>query len=460
VTRRIALYSGSFNPPGSYCREAAQHLCEQFDEVVVVPCGNRPDAPLVDKIPPVHRAFLADLTFKNIPKVRVDLDYLEEKRIVSNPELARDFASLGEVSIVASYERIIGRNGTPSEFRQDEAGERMWNEYHFIVIHPEDDDLSEEVLPPKHTLLSVKNHVTSEYLRSRAANGQSIADSVLPEVHRYIQRHGLYSGAPLRETHLRLEAPRLKLVFDRNNPRSSQLLTQLQPFESDDPEMIVVLGGDGTMLHAIREYWKLRLPFYGLNTGHLGFLLNEAVIDEFWQQNLRLYHLPLLWVQVADLDGNMREVLAFNDAWVERVEGQTAWINVEINGETRISKVVADGMLVATAAGSTSYARAMGATPLLFNTQALTLVGSNIMHPHGWGPAVLPIDTEIKLSNVAKELKKRPLQAFADGVNLGRISWMKVRVSNVAAIEVAFKPSHDPILKLLQLQFDASMADL
>ena len=44
--------------------------------------------------------------------------------------------------------------------------------------------------------------------------------------------------------------------------------------------LIVVLGGDGTMLRAIREHWRRRVPFYGINTGHMGFLLNDAAADQ------------------------------------------------------------------------------------------------------------------------------------------------------------------------------------
>ena len=43
----------------------------------------------------------------------------------------------------------------------------------------------------------------------------------------------------------------------------------------EDPNRILVIGGDGVMLHAIRKYWRMRLPFFGINTGHLGFLLND-----------------------------------------------------------------------------------------------------------------------------------------------------------------------------------------
>ena len=174
-----------------------------------------------------------------------------------------------------------------------------------------------------------------------------------------------------------------------------------------------MIGGDGTMLRAIRQHWRDRLPFYGLNTGHLGFLLNDPDGLRFWEDDLRLYQLPLLWVETVAPDGERLGGLAFNDCWVERETGQTAWVEVVVNGQVRMPRVVADGMLVATAAGSTSYARAMGATPLPFNAPLLTLAGSNVLKPEFWHPAVLTGDSVVTVRNL--DPVKRPLRGFLDG---------------------------------------------
>ena len=205
------------------------------------------------------------------------------------------------------------------------------------------------------------------------------------------------------------------------------------------------------MLRAIRQYWRLRLPFFGINTGHLGFLLNDSPQADPCEQDLVLYHLPLLRVEVESLDGQRTEELAFNDAWVERATGQTAWLKLLINDVERIEKLVADGVLVATPAGSTSYARAMGATPLPLYTSALLLVGSNVLHPPQWRPVVLPFDSRIEIRT--HDPVKRPLKAFIDGIPQGDVQAIHACVSNMAAVELAFLPNHDPSLKLAKLQF-------
>jgi NAD kinase len=149
--------------------------------------------------------------------------------------------------------------------------------------------------------------------------------------------------------------------------------------------------------------------------------------------------------------GHWLKTLAFNDAWVERATGQAAWMEVNVNDQVRLPRLVADGILLSTAAGSTAYARAMGATPLLVETPALTLVGSNTMEPPNWTSALLSLDSQVELRTLDPD--KRPLMGFVDGIPQGRVEKMCVRVSRIAAVELAFCPGHDMAEKIAEIQF-------
>ena len=96
----------------------------------------------------------------------------------------------------------------------------------------------------------------------------------------------------------------------------------------------------------------------------------------------------------------------------------------------------------------------MGAAPLPLSTPAILLVGSNVFYPFIWQPAVLPLNSEVEFRTLDPE--KRPLNGFVDGVLQGKVSWMGVKTSNVAAVELAFDPSHDPAEKLARIQFPTS----
>ncbi|MBL9132796.1 MAG: hypothetical protein JNG86_16430, partial [Verrucomicrobiaceae bacterium] len=94
---RLALFGGSFNPPGSHHAQIARVLARHFDAVRVIPCGPRPDKPVTDSVPPVYRAALADIAFGGIAGVTVDLSDFERESFSRNHELQTRFESEHEV---------------------------------------------------------------------------------------------------------------------------------------------------------------------------------------------------------------------------------------------------------------------------------------------------------------------------------------------------------------------------
>jgi NAD kinase len=142
---------------------------------------------------------------------------------------------------------------------------------------------------------------------------------------------------------------------------------------------------------------------------------------------------------------------AFNDAWVERSTSQSAWLEVKVNGISRLPKLVSDGALVSTAAGSTAYARAMGASPLLADTPAWLLVGSNVLEPAHWKSALLSSDTSVEILNL--EGDKRPITAYVDGVSQGAVRSIRARLSRAAAVELVFLANRDMAEKIAGIQF-------
>jgi NAD+ kinase len=428
-------------------------LCRHFDEVVIVPCGPRPDKPVTNDVEPIHRAAMVDLSFRGIPKARVELFDLESSAFTRTYELERRFRAEGTIWHVVADEFVRGGQKNESNIQREwTRGNELWSETNFAILNRSGQPLDPADLPRNHRVFAVESDGSSLAIRNRAFHHEPIAELVVEEVDAYIRRHRLYQGvASPRQTRFRLSRRRYLLVADERNGKSPAVRDRLAEHVHGDPELILVVGGDGTMLRAIRQHWRRRVPFFGINIGHLGFLLNDSPLADPHEQDLVLYHLPLLLVEVESLDGRRTSALAFNDAWVERASGQTAWLKLLVNDVERIEKLVADGVLIATAAGSTSYARAMGATPLPLYTSALLLVGSNVLHPPQWRPVVLPADSRIEVRT--HDPVKRPLSAFIDGIPQGKVHSLHARVSNIAAVELAFLPDHDPSLKLAKLQF-------
>lgn len=189
---------------------------------------------------------------------------------------------------------------------------------------------------------------------------------------------------------------------------------------SDSPEQadyIVVIGGDGSMLRSIHQFFEARTPFFGLNAGTRGFLMNDVEDLDDLPALFEDVRVEELWLLQADIvmDEGTRRVFGFNDIWLERSTGQMLKMYVTIDGERQAARVVGDGMLFSTPQGSTGYSRALrgkvilpGVPVLQMNPMACVInkipLGSLLLSDQ----SVITIDIE--------EADKRPARLFHDGI--------------------------------------------
>ena len=452
---KVAVFTGSFDPPTNYHRNVARLLrAAASTRSIVRPTAPRADKPDGEHAAPIHRAVMADLAFRDLPGVHVDLDDLDEGEQLSDFRFDQQYANRGEVwHIVAADFVSGGGKGSSAIQTRWENGAELWKTGRFVILHPTGSTPAKGDLPPTTELVAIDDHMPTANIRHRVFDGGEARPDVPDAVDAYIRRYRLFSGIPSpRETRITLEAARLAIVADENNPKARDLAKRFRSLESPEPNLILVLGGDGTMLAAIRQHWRRRLPFLGLNAGTLGFLMNEELPDTLAGAELVLYRMPMLRVETTTPGGRVTRGFAYSDAWVERDSGQASWLRIDVDGRTQVPKVVGDGLLVATPSGSSAYARAMGATPLPLTAPVLTLAGSNVFRPRFWKPVALPETTTVRITNL-DEHGKRPVRAFLDGHLAGPVTAMEVRISSVAAVELAFTPQFDLSERLLRSLF-------
>ncbi|HEY1189048.1 MAG TPA: NAD(+)/NADH kinase, partial [Gemmata sp.] len=456
--RKVAVFTGSFDPPTTFHRRVVEQLLARgFEEVIVRPSGPRCNTPEVEHAKPVHRAVLTDLAFAGIPGVTVDLSDLDDATFTPHYALDDLLGDRGEIWHVVPAEFVTGGGASDSAIHNKwELGLDAWATRRFVVLHPTGAAPDAADLPPRCQLLAVDGHVPTADIRLRVFQHGHAQPDVSDRVDEYIRRYHLFTGMTVpRETRVHLNAPRLKIV---TSDRSEKALKAAEPFrhlEGADPTHILVLGGDGTMLQAIRDHWRLRLPFLGLNAGTLGFLMNEQLPAALEGTEVVLYRMPMIRVDAELPDGKRVQSLAFADAWVERDSGQAAWLQVDVDGHTQVPRVVGDGLLVATPAGSSAYARAMGATSVPLTAPVFTLAGSNVFRPRFWKPVALPETSRVSLTSLDLN-GKRPIRGFIDGQPIGQVKSMHIRVSTVATVELGFTPKFDLSTRLLRSMFPPS----
>jgi NAD+ kinase len=220
------------------------------------------------------------------------------------------------------------------------------------------------------------------------------------------------------------------LLVDEQNPRAREagqaLRAHLDGFVPPDG-LSVVVGGDGFLLRSVAAS-DFQGQFLGLNAGNLGFLHNdvvswEAAASALKRGEYRVLPFPLLEAKVQLADGGERTVRAMNELYLERSTGQAARLAVTIDDIQVVDNLVCDGLIVATALGSTAYSFSAGGAPA---HPLLHLLKITPICPHR--PRLTPFDlppvARVHISVQVGEY--RPVRAVVDGAALDEVRSVEV----------------------------------
>ncbi len=244
---------------------------------------------------------------------------------------------------------------------------------------------------------------------------------------------------------------------DNNHFTISDITSHLSRcFNITDPknaDIIVVIGGDGTMLHALHEHMHLNIPFYGINSGSIGFLMNNFHIDDFQKniQNTKHADLYPLQMSVKNISGEKFEALAINEVSIFRQTNQAAKFRIIVDSIERISELTGDGAIVATPAGSSAYNLSAGGTIVPLGSNVLCLTPICPFRPRRWHGALLPSDVVIEFDIL--EHDKRPVSAVADFNEFNNIKKVIIKSSKTKLIKLLFDPSHTFEDRVIKEQF-------
>lgn len=224
--------------------------------------------------------------------------------------------------------------------------------------------------------------------------------------------------------------------------RYAELSYKIQFLDPENSDVIIVLGGDGFMLHSVHEHQHLKKPFYGMNCGSVGFLLNEFtdknVMDRI--STAKPETLFPLRMKAELKSGEIVEALAFNEVSILRRSRQTANIRLLVNGIERIPRLVSDGILVATPAGSTAYNFSARGPIIPMGSNVLALTPVSPFRPRRWNGALLPHDAVIRFENLDPE--KRPIYISADFKEWSDALSIEVSEDRSKSAELLFNPDH------------------
>jgi NAD+ kinase len=220
-------------------------------------------------------------------------------------------------------------------------------------------------------------------------------------------------------------------------------------------DVIVVIGGDGSMIHALHKYMHLKKPFYGINAGSIGFMMNEYHSNEFMAnlQKAKPAKLYPLQMEALDIHGKKHKELAINEVSIFRQTNQATKFRIEIDGIERMKEISADGALVSTPAGSSAYNLSAGGPIVPLGSNVLSLTPICPFRPRRWQGALLRSDAVIKFDIL--DYKKRPVNAVADFHEVKNIKSVLIKSSKKDIIQVLFDSNHTFEDRVIKEQFSA-----
>jgi len=221
----------------------------------------------------------------------------------------------------------------------------------------------------------------------------------------------------------------------------------------EEADVIVALGGDGLMLQTLHAFMKSGKSIYGMHRGTVGFLMNEfneeGLPERLAAAKTALIH-PLV-MRAHDAEGREHERRAINEVSLFRQSSQAARLRLLIDGKERLAELFADGVLVATPAGSTAYNLSAQGPIIPINAPLLALTPISPFRPRRWRGALLPDTARVTIEVL--EADKRPVAAVADHNEVRAVRSVDISMDHTIAIPVLFDPGHSLDERILREQF-------
>ena len=218
-------------------------------------------------------------------------------------------------------------------------------------------------------------------------------------------------------------------------------------------EVIVALGGDGLMLQTLHRFMDHPKPIYGMNRGSVGFLMNDyseiGLRERLRAARASIIH-PLI-MRAEDIKGVVTNARAINEVSLLRQTYQAAKLRISVDGAVRLEELIADGILVATPAGSTAYNLSANGPILPLAAPLMALTPISAFRPRRWRGALLPDRAAVAIEIL--EADKRPVAAVADHAETRRVRRVDVSMDHATDLVLLHDPGHSLDERILREQF-------
>ena len=219
-------------------------------------------------------------------------------------------------------------------------------------------------------------------------------------------------------------------------------------------DIIIPIGGDGILLKSLHDFNELDKPFFGINYGSVGFLMNSSSNKDLNTvvKNSKSTDLKPLKMTAKDEDDKIYDSIAYNEVSLMRQSHQASKFQIKINDTTRMNELICDGVLVSTSAGSTAYNLSAHGSILPLDSKLLALTPISAFRPRRWRGALLSEKNIIKVK--VMNFKDRKVSVTADNIEFRNIKEVTVQSSKDKNCKILFDKDHSIEDKILNEQFE------
>ncbi len=240
-------------------------------------------------------------------------------------------------------------------------------------------------------------------------------------------------------------------IFDKTKKDGKLRKFFLSKYKNYSPQssnIIVVLGGDGFMLKTIKKYQKYHKPFYGINRGTFGFLMNKFKNYNIYKNisKAKLVSISPLEMKAITNQNKIISAFAINEISLLRQSRQTVSLQISIGKKDIIKKLISDGVLISTPAGSTAYNLSVNGPILSLNSKKLAITPISPFRPRRWKGKIVSSSSSITVKNL--DVQKRSVSAVADNFEVRNIKRVSIKMNYLIKFKLLFDKNYSLTKKI------------
>ena len=236
------------------------------------------------------------------------------------------------------------------------------------------------------------------------------------------------------------------------------LIKKLKKVKYLRPNLRIIIGGDGFMLKTLKKNKDLKNIFYGINSGNYGFLMNKFSKEKIIKNlnKSKVTTISPLEMKVINNKNSVKNYLAINEVSILRQSRQAANLSIKLNSKFIMKKLVSDGVLISTPAGSTAYNLSVHGPILNLNSKKISIAPISAFRPRRWLGKIVSDRSKIMITNLNSA--KRPVSAVADNLEVRNAKKIIVKVQKKIKFKLLYDSNRSlqKKIKLEQLRKEVS----